>query len=402
MMGRPVQNINPAVLKWARERKHYAIADSVEKLGAKSVTQEVFVDWEKGKGAPTYPQLEKLADFYKVPIAVFFFPELPQIEDAAASLRSVPGFNLDSLQAATLDVIHRVQATQMTLKELNEGINPVSDPLHKSVNLGANGDFVSKEKRESLATQLRGENLLGVSMEDQQNWRDHREALWAWRDAVERQGIFVFRWPFKSDDMSGFCLYDEEFPVVCLDSQESYGRQIFTLMHELAHLLYGESSVTLARDGLEVDEDRETERYFDHIAGAVLVPMADLKEQISKGDVKNEDFYAQQAKRYKVSSSMLLVRCRLTNLISYNVYADKKETLMTSSLEAGSVHPRKSGANRYRTDLSYWGKAFLHNILQARYQDKISDYDMAEILGMKIKNIAKLEDLLISKQVSVV
>lgn len=398
MMRSPVQNINPAVLKWARERKHYAPADIVEKLGAKSVTQEIFVDWEKGKGAPTYPQLEKLADLYKVPIAVFFFPEPPEIEDSAASLRSVPGFDLHSVSHDTLDIIHRVQATQMTLKELNEGVNPVSYPLHKSVNLGANGNFVSKEKLESLATQLRGEDLLGVSMEDQQNWSDPREALWAWRDAIEEQGIFVFRWPFKSRYLSGFCLYDEEFPVVCLDSQESYGRQIFTLMHELAHLLYGESSVTLAKDGLEVAEDRETERYFDHIAGAVLVPMADLREQISKGNVRNEDFYDQQAKRYKVSSSMLLVRCRLTNLIPYSVYAEKKETLMTSSSEAGSGHFQKGGGDYYWNQLSYWGKAFLHNILQARYQDKIGEYEIADILNMKIKNVEKLEGYLINKQ----
>lgn len=397
-MGRSVQNINPAVLKWARERKHYAPADIVEKLGAKSVTQEVFVDWEKGKGAPTYPQLEKLADFYRMPIAVFFFPEPPEIEDSAASLRSVPGFDLHSVSHDTLDIIHRVQATQMTLKELNDGVNPVSDPLHKNINLGANGDFISKEKLESLATQLRGEDLLGVSMEDQQNWSDHREALWAWRDAVESRGIFVFRWPFKSQYLSGFCLYDGEFPVVCLDSQESYGRQIFTLMHELAHLLYGESSVTLARDGLEVDEDREAERHFDHIAGAVLVPMADLKKQISKGNVRDEDFYDQQAKRYKVSSSMLLVRCRLTNLIPYSVYADKKETLMTSSAEAGSGHLQKGGGDYYWNQLSYWGKAFLHNILQARYQDKIGEYEMADILSMKIKNVEKLEGYLINKQ----
>ena len=397
-MGRSVQNINPAVLKWARERKHYAPADIVEKLGAKSVTQEVFVDWENGNGAPTYPQLEKLADFYRMPIAVFFFPEPPEIEDSAASLRSVPGFDLSSVSHDTLDIIHRVQATQMTLKELNDGVNPISDPLHKNINLGANGDFFSKKKLESLATQLRGEDLLGVSMEDQQNWSDHREALWAWRDAVESQGIFVFRWPFKSRYLSGFCLYDEEFPVVCLDSQESYGRQIFTLMHELAHLLYGESSVTLSRDGLEVDGDRETERYFDHIAGAVLVPMADLKKQISKGNVRDEDFYDQQAKRYKVSSSMFLVRCRLTNLIPYSVYADKKETLMTSSAEAGSGHLQKGGGDYYWNQLSYWGKAFLHNILQARYQDKIGEYEMADILNIKIKNVARLEGRLISGQ----
>ena len=68
-----VQNINPSVLKWARERKHYLHIDIVRKLHAKSVTERVLIDWEEGRNFPTYPQLEKLADYYKVPVAVFFF-----------------------------------------------------------------------------------------------------------------------------------------------------------------------------------------------------------------------------------------------------------------------------------------------------------------------------------------
>ena len=386
----PVQNINPSVLQWARERKHYDPADIVRKLHIKS--EEILTDWETGKKAPTYPQLEKLADYYKVPIAVFFFPEPPEIEDAAASLRSVPGFYLDSISPYTMNIIHRVQATQMALKELNDGINPVSNPLHKSLSLPANGNI------ESMAAELRSEKFLNVSLEEQQGWTTYMDALWAWRDAIEEQGIFVFRWPFKSEYLSGFCLYDEEFPVICLDSQEPKGRQIFTMMHELAHLLRGESSVTLGRDGLEIKEDQKAEHYFDHFAGAILVPMNDLRGQISSDKIHDENFYTCQAKRYKVTPSMFLVRCRLSNLIPYSVFTDMKEPLKASSSETGGGHLKEGGGDYYLNQLSYWGKAFLHNVLQARYQNKIGEYETADILNMKIKNVEELDGYLVNKQ----
>ena len=389
-MGKAVKNVNPSVLKWARDRKHYLRIDIVKKFHAKSVTEEVLINWEEGRDSPTYPQLEKLADYYKVPVAVFFFPEPPNIEDATASLRSAPGFNSDLISPATLDVIHRVQATQMALKEFNDGVNPVSNPLHKNISLSAS------ENIEALATKLRGKNFLNISLKDQLGWNKYMDALEAWRDAIEKKGIFVFRWPFTSEYLSGFCLYDKEFPVICLDSQETKGRQIFTLLHELVHLLHGESSVTLDKGILEIRDDdiQESEYYFDSVAGAVLVPMNDLKKQVSNGNIGNKDFYTQKAKLYKVSPLMLLVRCRLTNLIPYDVFIEVRESLKAYSGEERGGN----GGDYYWNHLSYWGKAFLQNILSKRHQDRINEYEMSRILNMKIKNIEKLEGYLINKQ----
>ena len=391
-MGKAVQNVNPSVLKWARARKHYLRIDIVKKFHAKYVTEEVLLNWEEGRDSPTYPQLEKLADYYKVPVAVFFFPEPPNIEDAAASLRSAPSFDSDLLSPATLDVIHRVQAAQMSLKEFNDGVNPVPNPLHKNISLPAS------ENIEAMATKLRGKNFLNISLKDQLGWTKYMDALEAWRDAIEKKGIFVFRWPFTSEQLSGFCLYDEEFPVICLDSQETKGRQIFTLMHELAHLLHGESSVTLDKGILEIRDDdiQETEYYFDGVAGAVLVPIDDLKKQVSKGNINNKDFYAQKAKLYKVTPLMLLVRCRLTNLISYDAYMGVRESLKAYNGEEQGG----DGGNYYWNHLSYWGKGFLHNILNKHHQNRISEYEMSRVLSMKIKNIEKLEGYLMNKQLS--
>ena len=50
--------------------------------------------WEKGEGAPTYLQLDTLAyEIYKRPIALFFFPNIPDEEDIkvpSEACRKVP------------------------------------------------------------------------------------------------------------------------------------------------------------------------------------------------------------------------------------------------------------------------------------------------------------------------
>ncbi len=392
-MAGSVQNINPAVLQWARERKNFSLTEIVGKLSLKSVTEEVIDGWEKGSGSPTYPQLERLADYYHIPIAVFFFPELPNVQDAALSLRSSPDFDFDLISHNTLDVIHRVQATQMALKELNDGINPVASPIHKLFQLHDSTDVDFS----ILAKELRGEKFLDIPFDEQLKWDNFMQALDAWRDAIEARGIFVFRWPFKSEELSGFCLYDEEFPVICLNSQEGKGRQIFTLLHELVHLLHGQSSVTSSKDGFEIKRDtvQQSEHYFDGFAGSVLVPLDDLKKQIEKADLGEKYFYTDMAKRYKVSPKMVLVTCLLNSFIYYDSFKNIKEKLSDYVSKAGS----DGGGNYYRTHVSYWGKAFLYNILRKRHQNRISEYEVSQILNMKIQNIEKLEGYLIQKQI---
>ena len=113
--------------------------------------------------------------------------------------------------------------------------------------------------------------------------------------------------------------------------------------------------------------------------------------------MSDKDFYTRQANRYKVSSLMFLVRCKLTDLIPYSVFTDMKESLMASSSETGGGYPGEGGGDYYSNQLSYWGKAFLQNVLHARYQNKIGEYETADILNMKIQNVEKIEGYLTNK-----
>lgn len=64
-------SINPEILRWARESSGYSLEDIC-------VTIKKYNDWENGKDFPTYVELEKLANKFKRPLAIFFFPKVPQ------------------------------------------------------------------------------------------------------------------------------------------------------------------------------------------------------------------------------------------------------------------------------------------------------------------------------------
>ncbi|MBC6441210.1 MAG: helix-turn-helix transcriptional regulator [Rhodospirillales bacterium] len=60
--------ITPEVMTWAREHAGFSIDTAAADFPK-------IAQWEAGKVFPSYPQLEKMAKTFKVPVAVFFFPE---------------------------------------------------------------------------------------------------------------------------------------------------------------------------------------------------------------------------------------------------------------------------------------------------------------------------------------
>jgi IrrE N-terminal-like domain len=75
---------------------------------------------------------------------------------------------------------------------------------------------------------------LGISLATQQSWQDDETTLKAWREALQAVGIFIFKDAFKVEEFSGFCLFDEVFPVIYVNNSTAKTRQVFTLFHELA------------------------------------------------------------------------------------------------------------------------------------------------------------------------
>lgn len=322
MRGEPVVGIQPAVMRWARESIGMDVADVAEKLNKRP---DDVMNWETGTDAPTYVQLEKLAyEVYKRPIALFFLPEPPKEHRPQSDFRTLPSFDLKNLASDTFLHIRKAHAYQIALHELFDGKNPAERKIWKVCALDL------RHSPQNAALAIREE--LGITLEMQAGWGDEADALRQWRQAIERSGVFVFKNFFKQKEISGFCLRDDEFPLVYINNGTTKTRQIFSLLHELAHLLFdvnGLSKFDRSYVSLLPKHERRIEVFCNALAAEILIPTRDFNQQIVgfPGDmeVSSDVLFAKLARRYSVSREAILRRFLDIGRVGQTFYKEKAD-----------------------------------------------------------------------------
>ena len=379
--------INRKTLKWARESANISVEEVASRMKKATVIVE---DWEKeGANSPTYIQLEKLAyEIYKRPIAIFFFPDPPSEVDPKGSFRTLPASELDDLPSTFLKLFRDAQAMQINLEELNDGTNPEQNKIFRDLS------FSARDNAESTATAVR--EYLGITLKTQLQWKDVRTALKEWRRAIESKGIYVFKDAFHLDEISGFCIYDHEFPVIYLNNSMPLTRQIFTLFHELIHLLLKTGGIDKRNDAflrkLRGDNKR-AEVLCNKFAGAFLVPDSDFETILEKVE-PDEEGIRQLADRYKVSREVVLRKCLDRKLID-RVYYEQKREQWTE--EAQKRRKQDKGGDYYRNVVAYRGETYLDLAFKKYYQGRFDASQLAEYLDVKVTYIPGVESEYLSR-----
>ena len=341
--------------------------------------------WEEGRDAPTYPQLEKLAyQIYKRPLAVFFLPAPPEEALPKREFRTLPDADMQTLMRDTYLHIRRAHAHQLALRELFDGRNPAERQIWQGVSLSLAGDLAlqAKDIRE----------YLGISLEQQTAWKSDEQALKAWRGAIEQCGIFVFKAPFKQKDISGFCLMDEHLPVIFLNNSTTKTRQIFSLLHELAHLLLSMNGLSKF-DTSYIDQlpkrEKEIERFCNAIAGEVLIPGMDFAQQArqfpANVEKATEAQFSDLANRYGVSREAVLRRFLDQGRVGQAFYEERARFWAAQKKPAG-------GGNWYLNQGTYISDRFAREVVSRHYRHQISLEQAADLLGIKPKSYAGFEE----------
>jgi Zn-dependent peptidase ImmA (M78 family) len=385
-----VSGLNPNVLKWARDRSGYSIEDIADRFNG---DLKIIESWEDGSKSPTYVQLEKLAyQIYKRPIAIFFFPEPPDEPDPTHSFRTLPEFEIKNLNAGTRFEIRQAISFQNSLKELNNGINPFENPIFKEFQISENDNIfdISKRIRTILTTPLK----------DQIKWKDSREALDKWRDVILEVGIFILKDSFEQNDISGFCLFDDEFPIVYLNNSTSANRQIFTIFHELAHILLKNNGITkfdFSYINHLQGRAKKIEMFCNAFAGEFLVPTREFISFAKKDFSKDSDIIS-IANYFKVSKDVILRKAFDQGLIDQGYYLQKYQVWQQEWLRKNKERKSKKGGNYYLTQSSYLGKGFLNIAFSKYYKGQCSIEQLADYLNVKVKSISGLENAFLGKK----
>ena len=98
--------------------------------------------------------------------------------------------------------------------------------------------------------------------------------------ANQIEGLTLVFYPF-GENISGMCVRDQEMKLIAINSTMSYGRQRFSLAHELYHLYFDdESGFNVCSKRL--DPKSENERCADQFASYFLAPYKSLRAAIKK------------------------------------------------------------------------------------------------------------------------
>ncbi|MDE0301944.1 MAG: XRE family transcriptional regulator [Gammaproteobacteria bacterium] len=368
--------ITPEVLVWARERAGMTLEDA--RLRFRDIAA-----WESGESSPTYCQLEKLGEAFQIPIAVFFFPEPPDVPPIRESFRTLPDAQFEQLPPAILALLRKAKVFQMNLSELSDGRNPAERLILRDLRFTSRTDVVS------MARRVR--KYLRVSLDEQTGWLDAETAVDAWRSVLEDCGVAVFKDTFHNDNYSGFSLYDETFPIIYVNNSAKT-RQTFTLFHEVAHLLFHTSGIVslseMSEEGIPMSS-QQTEIICNRFAAEFLLPGERFEQEI-RDRAANERTAEYLAGKYHVSREVIFRRFLDQGLITKSQYdsAQKKWARQWR---------HKSGGNYYWTKVAYLGARYIGLAFSKYHQNRISEPELADYLDVKVSNLPKLEDYFFRK-----
>jgi Zn-dependent peptidase ImmA (M78 family)/transcriptional regulator with XRE-family HTH domain len=364
--------VNGDVITWARERAGLSPEEAAQKFPK-------IAAWEAGTGSPSYPQLESMADEFRIPIAVFFFPERPNVPRIEETFRTLPDSEFARLPRRIQFLLRKAKAFQLGLHELTQGRNPAERVITRDV------EFTARMSPDTMAAHVR--DYLGISLDQQIAWPNADAALKEWRQTLYRVGIFVFKDAFREESFSGFSLYDDAFPIIYVNNSAAKTRQIFTLFHELGHLLFRTSGIDPVDDQYVErlpERPRHTEVACNRFAAQFLLPEKAF-EAVIAGQRPTEQTADTLARRFHVSREFIFRKFLDRNLITQEDYG-------RAARKWAAQKQKGSGGDPYWSKLAYLGRDYVALAFNQYHQNRIDETQLGEYLDMKPKNVGTLEE----------
>lgn len=151
-----------------------------------------------------------------------------------------------------------------------------------------------------------------------------------WKDIK----ITIVKYPMSSN-ISGMCTREKDDIIICINSTASYGRQRFTLAHELYHVLYEENMQRVICDMSMNAEKSESEREADQFASYLLMPYDALLQYEDEKSKWNLEKIIDAEQFFKISHQAMIHRLVTDNLISKEIAEEYKS--ITVSIEAAKL-----------------------------------------------------------------
>lgn len=388
--------VRGALLTWARESAGYQPDEAAAKLGVEAAQLQAWED-DGDEAAPSIPQLRKIANLYKRPLAVFYLAEPPKnFQPMMNDFRRLPDSGRRTFSPGlTLEIRAAYQRRELALEMLED-----ADERPAAFTLAAK----LTDRTEAIGAAIR--EALGVTYALQSHWKHERVALLAWRTRIEAQGVLVFEASrIESSEASGFAYWAEVLPFMVVNGSDTHSRRTFSLIHELAHLMLHQSGVSdLDAEGGRAGNVERVEIFCNQVAADTLLPRAEfLAEAIvaRRGAGRHEwtdEEIAALARTYSVSREAIVRRLLTLGRATDDFYGRKRAQYHREFLELKQKTKEKAqkddkGIPRDmpRETLARFGRPFVRLVMDNYRADRLSLSKVSGYLGVKVKHLPAIE-----------
>lgn len=358
-------NINADMLTWAIARAGFDLHDFT--IRVPNVQK-----WLEGEKKPTVKQLEDFSKKVYLPFGFLFLPEPPKEK------LPIPFFRTNDTQATKVSV--NVYDTILLMQQRQDWLREYLKDIEFD-----NLSFVSKYKNHFVIADIVADirKTFGLQEEWASEFRTWQDALNFLTQKIEDEGIIiVFNGVVENnvyrkipvEECRGFVLVDQIAPFMFVNNADSKSAQMFTIVHELAHVWTGHSAgfdfrkLQPANDPVEI--------LCDKIAAEFLVPEKTFNIIWGKNPT------IKYASRYfKVSEIVIARRALDTGKISRNQFFEFYEEY--SKREFEKKENQSSGGDFYATTRKRLSITFASHINNAVKSGKLLYRDAYKLTSLK-------------------
>lgn len=337
------------------------------------------------------PLLKHTKDLF----ALFFLPEIPRDFQPLQDFRKSGSI---ALTTSSIFIIREIQQKQAWISEVYSE--------NQEDKLAFVGRFSINDNPQTVAKDI----LDTLKINPAFYKTDH--PIKEWIDATESKGIFVSRTSFinsrlklDSEELQGFAIADPYAPFVFVNSDDWNAPQLFTLVHELAHIWIAETGISneVEPDLKNKENLHPVEIFCNEVAANALMPKEIILNLDTVTFQTSKDVF-KAAKHLGVSSFSLLIRALNLNIITLPLYQKLKKQAdidfadyLKREEEKKAKQKEKDkpgGPNYFLLQLNRNSRLFTQTVLDAFRGGIIEPTLASNLLNVQVNKFSKLESQL--------
>jgi Zn-dependent peptidase ImmA (M78 family) len=387
-----VAHINGQMLAWARRRAGIDL-NHLARLAKGKITAEKLSAWENGDEFPSQAQAIILAEKLGISYAMLFMPTVPPPDNPTIpDLRTLSGTPLTDPSLDFRQVLNDATVRQEWIRD--ERIDENWEPLTFV------GKFNTGDDPKLVVADMR--RVLQLTNAERSRCNDYDEFLKHLVARAEDIGVLVMRSavvrhatnrPLLVKEFRGFALNDIFAPVVFINDADAKAAQIFTIVHELAHVWIGADGVSDRRPNQKDESKNSIELFCDRVAAELLAPEAEVMAMWGGGvSLENSK---RLATHFRVSTLVILRRAKDLGLLPFDTFMRQVESEYERFRE---IDRRKREQQKKKKDKggNFWatfelrnGKTFNATVAACLQNRRVSFTEGATLLGITIASTVR-------------